>query len=69
MQLIVNPMEVGLPDGIASLPDDKGVVLLADAAKGVIWRVEVSTGEHDVAISDDLFLVSNPLIPLGVDGK
>lgn len=42
--------------------------MLADAAKGVIWRVDTYTGAHTIAIKSDVFLPSNPLIPLGVDG-
>lgn len=68
VDLIVNPPEVGLPDEIAALPNDPGVVLLADAANGVIWRIDIYTGAHVIAIEDDLFAISNPLIPLGVDG-
>ena len=44
------------------------MVLVADAAQGVIWRVDTSTGNYEIAISDNAFVPSNPAIPLGVDG-
>ena len=66
--LIADLPNVGLPDEVTLLASDPRVVLLADAAKGIIWRVDVASGEHSIAIKDDLFLPTNPLIPLGVDG-
>ena len=44
------------------------MVLLADAAKGIVWRVDTYTGAYSVVIQNDVFLPTNPLIPLGVDG-
>jgi hypothetical protein len=34
----------------------------------VIWRVDTSNGNYEIAISDNAFVPSNPAIPLGVDG-
>lgn len=38
--------------GVATLPYDPSVVLVADAAKGVIWQVNTATGNHTVTIDD-----------------
>ncbi|MCJ1395533.1 hypothetical protein MMC18_008419 [Xylographa bjoerkii] len=66
--LLANLTEVGLPDGIATLDNEIGLVLLADAAKGIVWRVDTTTGNYSIAIQDELFTTNNQLIPLGVDG-
>ena len=50
------------------LGSDTGVVLVADAGKGIVWRVDTTSGEYTIAIKDNLFLADNPQIPLGVDG-
>lgn len=59
--------DVLLPDGVVTLPEP-GLVLVADAAKGVVWRVDTLTGDYEIAIRDSLFIPTNPAIPLGVDG-
>ena len=68
VNLIANLSDVGLPDGIATLDYEAGVVLLADASRGLVWRVDVETGNYTVAIQDDQFVPTNQEIPLGVDG-
>ncbi|KAK5175735.1 uncharacterized protein LTR77_000874 [Saxophila tyrrhenica] len=68
ISLISNLPEVGLPDGVTPLPTDPGVVLVADADKGLIWRVSTTTGAHTIAISDPAFKYTSPLVPIGVNG-
>ncbi|MCJ1385735.1 hypothetical protein MMC17_008858 [Xylographa soralifera] len=68
VSLITNLTEVVLPDGIATLDNEIGLVLLADAAKGIVWRVDTTTGDYSIAIQDELFTTDNKIIPLGVDG-
>jgi hypothetical protein len=69
VSLIANLTEVGVPDEIAVLDTANGLVLLADASKGVVWKVDVNTGAYDVAVRDNAFLIpEDALIPLGVDG-
>lgn len=60
-------VDVLLPDGVVTLPEP-GLVLVADAAKGIVWRADTHSGEYEVAIRDEAFEPSNPAIPLGVDG-
>ncbi|KAK5688485.1 hypothetical protein LTS10_000463 [Elasticomyces elasticus] len=67
--------ELGLEAGlIANLTDvvvalsEPGAVLVADAAKGLIWKLDTINGKYDIIIQDDIFLSSSPEIPLGVDG-
>ena len=67
VSLVAGLTEATLPDGVVALPETE-LVLIADAAQGVIWRVDTSNGNYEVAISDNSFVPSNPVIPLGVDG-
>ncbi|MCJ1475534.1 hypothetical protein MMC13_004197 [Lambiella insularis] len=66
--LVANLTDVGLPDGIATLDNEIGLVLLAYAARGIVWRVDTTTGHYTIAIQDELFTTNNQLISLGVDG-
>lgn len=67
MSLIANLTDVVLPDGVATLPADSSVVLVSDAARGVIWRVNIATGDYSVAIDDAAFKPTDE-VPLGVNG-
>lgn len=67
MSLIANLTSVVLPDGVATLPYDPSVVLVADATKGVIWRVNTATGNYSMAIDNPTFKPTGEL-PLGVNG-
>ena len=66
--MIASLPDIVLPDGVTALDYDRGVVLVADAYKGIIWRVDTTTGAYSVAIKDPRFRRTNPDIPLGVDG-
>ena len=65
MTLIAN-LSATLPDGVVALAE-QDLVLVADAAEGVIWRVDTLTGQCEVAISHDAFKPTSA-IPLGVNG-
>jgi hypothetical protein len=67
VSLIANLTDVVLPDGVATLPYDPSVVLVADAAKGVIWRINTTTGDYTMAIDDPTFKPTDA-VPLGVNG-
>jgi len=67
VSLIANLTKVVLPDGVATLPHDPSVVLVADAAQGVIWRVNTDNGRYDMAIDDSSFKPTD-IVPLGVNG-
>jgi sugar lactone lactonase YvrE len=65
--LIANLTDVILPDGVVTLPYDPSVVLVVDAARGVIWRVNTATGNYAMAIDDPTFKPTD-IVPLGVNG-
>jgi hypothetical protein len=67
VSLIANLTDIVLPDGVATLPYDPSVVLVADAAHGVIWRVNTATGNYTKAIDEPIFKPTEA-IPLGVNG-
>ncbi|GAB7326217.1 hypothetical protein MBLNU13_g10211t1 [Cladosporium sp. NU13] len=67
VSLIANLTDVVLPDGVVTLPYDPSVVLVADAAKGVVWRVNAVTGDHTMAIDGTAFKPTDE-VPLGVNG-
>lgn len=56
-----------LVDGVVAL-SEPGLILVADAFEGVVWRVDTKSGDYNIAIADDSFKIANPAIPLGVDG-
>jgi sugar lactone lactonase YvrE len=65
--LVANMTRVVLPDGVATLPYDPSVVLVADAAQGVVWRINTADGKYSQAI-DDPALKPTDAVPLGVNG-
>lgn len=67
MSFVASLPEVVLPDGVATLPYDPSDVLVADAAKGVIWRVNTASGHQQKVIDDPLFKPTEA-VPLGVNG-
>jgi hypothetical protein len=67
VSLIANLTDVILPDSVATLPYDPSVVLVVDAAQGVIWWVNTATGNHGVTIDDPTFKPTDE-VPLGVNG-
>lgn len=67
VSLIANLTDVVLPDGVATLPYNPSVVLVADAAKGVVWRVNTATGKYATTIDDPTFKPTDA-VPQGVNG-
>ena len=67
VSLIADLTNIVLPDGVAILPYNPSVVLVADAGQGVVWRVNTATGDHSIAIDDPTFKPTDA-VPLGVNG-
>ncbi|OTA98471.1 hypothetical protein M426DRAFT_17372 [Hypoxylon sp. CI-4A] len=65
---------ITLPDavmlnGMASLPSNSHVLLVADSRVGCLWRVDLDAGTAIKAVSDDAMLApANATVPIGVDG-
>ncbi|KAH8885298.1 hypothetical protein GQ53DRAFT_751289 [Thozetella sp. PMI_491] len=60
--------EAGLLNGIDKLPGSP-IVLIADSTLGLVWRVNVHTGDYAVAIRDDSMAIpSTAPLPIGING-
>ena len=56
-------------EGMTALPSSPGTILSAESALGLIYRVNIITGDYSVAIENDaLKPVKNAIVPLGVNG-
>lgn len=44
--------KAGLPNGLAVLNPNTGILLVADSGKGLVWSVNVFTGQTAIAIND-----------------
>jgi hypothetical protein len=58
---------VGVPDGVIAL-DNPEIVLVADAGRGIVWRLNINSGDYSIAVQDASFDANNSALPLGVDG-
>jgi sugar lactone lactonase YvrE len=67
VSLIANLTHIVLPDGVATLPYDPSMVLVADAAQGIVWRINTADGKYSQAIDDPVFKPTDA-VPLGVNG-
>lgn len=56
-------------NGMAALPKNPHIVLIGDAVRGLLFRVDTTTGVSKVAFKDDaLYAPSNGSLPIGVNG-
>lgn len=63
-----------LPDaimlnGMAALPSNPSILVVADSRVGCLWRVDIETGSVQKAISSSYMLpTENATTPIGIDG-
>jgi hypothetical protein len=57
----------GLLNGI-ELSKSAGEILIADSALGLVWKVDVNTGSHSVAIQVDEMKPPAQGLPMGING-
>ncbi|CAJ2501444.1 Uu.00g042970.m01.CDS01 [Anthostomella pinea] len=56
-----------IPNGVTAVPGNNSVVLIADSGNGLVYRVDISTGRHDVAVQvPEMAVVVNAQV--GVNG-
>lgn len=61
--------EAGLLNGMTVLDSQTRTVLIADSARGVIWRLNTHTGAYSVALADETMQpAANARVQLGVNG-
>ena len=58
----------GLLNGMELLSASKGKILIADSEVGCVWKFDVQTGEHDMAIQVDEMKVPKEGLPMGING-
>ena len=67
--LVANFPLSGLLNGFTTLDSRKALILVADAGKGWVWRLNVWTGAKTVVISDPLTQIADATKkPIGVNG-
>lgn len=58
-----------VPNGVTTLSKQAGTILVADTEAGVIWKVNVNTGAHEIVLDDPLFKPNETAHPpFGVNG-
>lgn len=56
-------------NGMTSFTKESHLVLIADSPVGVVWKLNVQTGEYSVALNDTTMLpAEGQALPLGVNG-
>ncbi|KAF2464820.1 uncharacterized protein BDR25DRAFT_328912 [Lindgomyces ingoldianus] len=64
--LIKKVPESEMWNGLTTLNND--TILIGDALKGAIFRMNVNTGDYSIAIQDPTLVKSSSGIPMGIDG-
>ena len=54
-------------NGMTTVKSISNTVLIADSRLGAVWRLNVITGNHSIAIQNPLFLNSS-ITPIGING-
>lgn len=69
VQKVTDILEAHYLEGMTALPSSPGTILSAETTLGLIYRVNVFTGEYGVALSNDAFKpAKDAIVPLGVNG-
>ncbi|MCJ1291025.1 hypothetical protein MMC34_002567 [Xylographa carneopallida] len=67
VKIIASIPEADALNGLTALKDSPEIILAADSVAGVVRRLNVTSGEHSVAIQSPLFARTS-MIPLGING-
>jgi hypothetical protein len=56
-------------NGMTTFSKDEDLVLIADSPKGVVWKVNIKTGDYAVALNDTTMQpAKGQALPLGING-
>jgi hypothetical protein len=66
-EFVVEIPEAGLLNGVAKVPCEEDIVLVADSAVGGIWRVDIAAGKYEQVFADPLLLPGNG-VTFGING-
>ena len=53
---------------VAALDGSPDIVLIADSVLGAVWRLNLKTGDHSIAMRNPLFSGCQAKFPLGING-
>ena len=67
VKIIASIPEAEALNGLTALEGSPEIILAADSAAGVVRRLNVTSGEHSVAIQSPFFAKTS-MIPLGING-
>ncbi|KAJ5926770.1 hypothetical protein N7516_008543 [Penicillium verrucosum] len=69
IQIVAHIPDVEMLNGIASMPSQLHILLIADARLGSIFRVDMTTGISKIVLKNDaLFAPANSSMPIGING-
>ena len=68
VKIISSIPEAAALNGIATLAGSPDIVLIADSARGAVWRLNIVTGDHSIAIQHPLFTNSTTKSPIAING-
>ncbi|KAI0466375.1 hypothetical protein F4859DRAFT_507460 [Xylaria cf. heliscus] len=70
IRLVTKIPEAGILNGAASIPGcSSPAILVADSGIGSVWRVDLKTGEYEIAAAvPEMDSVANATLPLGING-
>ncbi|KAL9118931.1 MAG: hypothetical protein Q9187_004513 [Circinaria calcarea] len=67
VEKITDLPDSGMANGMVLLDPRAGLLLIADSSRGIVWRVDVTTGDAKIVIDDPLMKpTTSP--PIGVNG-
>ncbi|OQE39761.1 hypothetical protein PENCOP_c006G03670 [Penicillium coprophilum] len=69
IQTVAHIPDADMLNGMASMPSQKHILLIADARLGSIFRVDITTGASKVVLKNDaLAAPANSSMPIGING-
>ena len=67
VKMVASIPEANALNGLTALKESPEIILAADSAAGVVRRLNMTSGEHSIAIQSPLFARTS-MIPLGING-
>jgi hypothetical protein len=61
--LVADIPEAVFLNGVYNTPDEDGAILISDSSLGLVWRVDTTSGDYEVAVQD---AAMNPVVGAGL---
>lgn len=66
---VADVQDAGILDGTTTLSSERGLLLVSDAKLGLVWRVDINTGEAtQILNTPDMKAIPGRIPPIGVNG-